>query len=124
MDNNESDHVTRMFAAISRGDMPAFKACFAPGALIWHNDDEKEQDVDTVAALLGHLCASSTSVTYKEQRIVHCDDVLFVQHILTAPLKTGGELRLPAIMRIGLADDGRVARIEEYYDSRATDCLK
>lgn len=124
MEKIETDHVARMFAAVSQGDMTAFKACFAPGALIWHNDDEIEQDVEAVSALLGHLHASSRSVSYEEQRIVRSGNVLFVQHVLTAPLNSGGELRVPAMMRIELADGGRVARIEEYYDSRATDCLK
>ncbi len=124
MDGMESDCVERMFAAISRGDMAAFKTCFTPGALIWHNDDEKEQDVDAVAAVLGHLHAASQSVAYEEQRIVHSGNVVFVQHVLRAPLTSGNTLRLPAMMRIELGDDGRVARIEEYFDSRATDCLQ
>ena len=120
----DTDHVARMFDAITRGDMAAVRACFAPGARIWHNDDEVECDIDQTCAVLGFLCDSSKSVAYEDQRIVRTGNLRFIQHVLTAELLSGQTLRLPAMMRVEVSDDGLVTRIEEYYDSRATDCLK
>ncbi len=47
---------------------------------------------------------------------------VFLQHTLTA-LLTGSRLRLPDFMRVELSPDGLISRIDEYYDSRATDVL-
>lgn len=119
----DDDHVSRMFAAVERGDMAAFSACFVPGAAIWHNNDCAEQDVATVALALSQLAGASSSISYEEQRVAALGNVRFVQHVLVADLRSGGRLHLPVIMRIDLADNGKVVRIEEYFDSRATDLL-
>ncbi|MCJ2188447.1 nuclear transport factor 2 family protein [Novosphingobium beihaiensis] len=117
------DVIARMYDAVERGDMPALGACFIPDARIWHNVDEVEKTVDTAAIALTHLCQSSTRLSYEDRRAVEAGNIRFVQHVITASLKSGDELRLPGMMRIELADDGRIARIEEYYDSRDTDPL-
>ncbi|EIF42818.1 hypothetical protein DOK_12161 [gamma proteobacterium BDW918] len=126
MSVNDLDYVAEMFAAISKNNIQEFKACFSPGAVIWHCDDEIELDVDAVCGIMGGLHAASVrgSVAYREQRVVHAGQLCFVQHVLTSQLCAGGQLRVPAMMRIELDDAGLVARIEEYYDSRAIDCLK
>lgn len=118
-----ADHVVAMFTSIMAGDMVAFQRCFVPGAVLWHAHDEVEQDVPAAAAVLGFLCASSSCVEYLDQRIVAVGNLRFIQHVLSADLKQGTRLRLPAMMRVEVAEDGRVARVEEYFDSRATDCL-
>ena len=113
--------VRRMLDAIERGDMDMLRRCFAPGALTWHNYDEIEQDVDTVIATLGHLCAISTSRAYEGRRTTTVGSQAFLQHTLTATLRSGRQLRMPAIMRVEVNSDGLVGRLEEYFDSRATD---
>ena len=40
------------FAAISRGDIDAVRAIYAPDAVIWHNHDLKETTVAENAQLL------------------------------------------------------------------------
>ena len=124
MSDDQNDCVTRMFDAITRGDVATLKACFEPDARIWHNDNEVESDVEQTCAALGYFCASSKNVSYEDQRIVRTGNLCFVQHVLTAELASGEAFRLPAMMRVEVNDQGLVRRIEEYYDSRATDCLK
>lgn len=119
-----TDHVAAMFAAIQQGDMDALKACFTPGGVVWHNDDELEVGIDEVCANLGQLCAASGGITYEDQRTVRAGNLCFVQHVLTAQLHSGDSLRVPALMRVETDSEGLVARIDEYYDSRTTDCLK
>ena len=34
----------RLIGAIEAGDFDGFLACYAPGAVIWHNNDNLEQD--------------------------------------------------------------------------------
>ena len=103
--------------------MDAMRRCYAPGALTWHNYDNVEMDVDSVVGLIGHLCSVSTSRVYTDRRVTTVDAQAFVQHTLTASLRSGGELRMPIMMRIEVDSDGLVARREEYLDSRAFDCL-
>ena len=115
--------IYRLFDAIEGGDMDAMRRCFAPGALTWHNHDNVEMDLDSVVGLIGHLCSVSTSRAYTDRRVATVDAQAFVQHTLTAALRSGRQLQMPTIMRIEVNSDGLVARLEEYLDSRAFDCL-
>ncbi|WP_406632412.1 nuclear transport factor 2 family protein [Amycolatopsis sp. WGS_07] len=115
--------VDRMFGAIEKGDMDELRTCFAPGARAWQNYNEKDLTVDRVIAILGRLCALSTVRTFEDQRVTAVGSQLFRQHTLTAMLRSGRQLRLPVMMRVEVDSDGLVARLEEYYDSRATDVL-
>ena len=116
-------NITRMFAAIENGDMDTFKSCYTPDAVIWHNHDGVEQNIDECAAGLAFLCSATTNLAYQDQRIVRHGNLYFVEHILTAQIKSGGEFRLAAMMRLETNDDGQITRLNEYFDSRAIDCL-
>ncbi len=123
MNDRQRDLVSQMFTAICTGDMASFKTCFAPGAVVWHNDTETESDIDSSAVALGGLHSASHRLEYENQRINAVDSVFYVEHIFTAALKNGKSLRLPAMMRIDVNAEGLIERINEYYDSRATDVL-
>jgi ketosteroid isomerase-like protein len=112
--------VGTMLDAIERGDMDEFRRCFAPSALIWHNFDEIEKNVDTVVAILSHICAVTTSRTYAERRVATVGSQAYLQHALIATFRSGRKVRLPAMMRVEVDSDGLVGRIEEYFDSRAS----
>jgi len=118
-----TDKVAGMLRAIERGDMETFRACFAPGALVWHNVDGVAKGLDDVCAMVGGLLDASTSVIYETQSFARKGHESFIQHVLRANLKSGEAIESPAILRVETNDDGLVTRIDEYYDSRATDCL-
>ena len=109
--------IDTLLTAIEHGDLDRLRRCFAPGALTWHNNDEIEQDVNTVVAVLGGLCAASSSRRYTDRRITTVGSQAFLQHTLTAELHSGVRFRMPAMMRVEVDADGLVARIEEYFDS-------
>jgi hypothetical protein len=113
----------RMLDGIEQGDLEVLRRCFAPGALVWHNDDETEQDVDQVIASIRGLCDLSTSRSYRDRRTATVGAQAFIQHTLTATLNSGRQLRMPAMMRVLVDADGLIERLEEYLDSRAVDCL-
>lgn len=115
--------IDRMVAAIEQADMKSLVECFTPDARFWHNVDEMAQDVDAVVAILGGLCNVSSRRYYEDRRSTYAGSVAFLQHILTAELQSGDTLRVPAMMRVDVTADGLIERIEEYYDSRATDVL-
>lgn len=117
------DLVTQMYDAIEAGDMELLGSCFAPGAIAWHNDTCKWEDFRAAFPILKALHDSATEVKYLDRRISEVGNTRFVQHVLTASFPSGAALYLPIIMRVDVNDDGFVVSLEEYYDSRATDCL-
>lgn len=123
MATDAADKFGEMFEAIEAGDMARLRSCFEPDALTWHNVDEVAKNLDAVTGMLGAFCALSTSRAYEERRTVTLGNVAFSQHVLTATLRNGQKLRIPAMMRLETSKRGLVARLEEYYDSRATDVL-
>jgi uncharacterized protein len=116
--------VSTMLYAIERGDMDEFRRCFAPTALIWHNFDEIEKNVDTAVGILGRICAVTTSRTYEERRVVTVGSQAFLQHTLIATLRSGRQVRMPAMMRVEINSDGLVGRIEEYFDPRSSAAVR
>ncbi len=114
---------TQMYDAIEAGDTDLLASCFAPGAVGWHNDKQGWEDVRLSFPLLKALHDSATEVKYLDRRILKVGNTCFVQHVLTASFPSGDAMYLPIIMRVDLDDQDLVVRFEEYYDSRATDCL-
>lgn len=115
--------IARMYDSLERGDFTTFDTCFTSGARIWHNVDEQVQIMSDAAGVLQHLARISNSVRYKDRRHAQIVNVVFLQHVLTADLKSGDALRIPAIMRIELSDEGKIDWMEEYYDSRHADVV-
>lgn len=113
------DRVSAMFRAVEAGDIDTLRACFAPGAVIWHNyDDVAEKATDTIK-MLGRLFEMTTRIEYPGQTITAVGNVRYVQHHFVAALRDGGEIRTPVFMRIEVDGEGLVARLEEYIDGRA-----
>lgn len=119
-----SNVIDAQYQSIEAGDMDRFRTCFTPDAVVWHAYDEVEQDIESVAQALGLLGAVSSQVKYEDRRITAVGADVFLQHTLTAQLLDGGSLRLPAMMHVMLGANGRISRIEEYFDSRAMDVLQ
>ena len=108
--------VDRLMHAIESGDVDAARAAYAPGATIWHNHDQVDQDVDANLRVLGWLVANTTSRTYTEVRRHVLDDGRVVQqHLLRVTFADGRSAALPACLFVTV-DGDRVTRIEEYLD--------
>jgi ketosteroid isomerase-like protein len=118
-----ADKVSEMFDAVVSGDVARFRTCFEPNAVVWHNTDEQELGIPVVEEMINAVCAQTTIRAYEARRSIKVGNVLFVQHTLAATLRSGHKMRCPVMMRIEIAKSGLVARIDEYFDSRTTDCL-
>ena len=113
--------IGRMYSSLESGDFARFETCFTPDAKIWHNVDEQVLDMPVAQIQLEQLARGSNKVAYLERRAFQLGNMVFLQHVLTAALKSGAEMRLPAMMRVELSDDGLIAWIDEYFDSRGVD---
>ena len=49
----------RFIGAFERGDVEAVRACYAPDAKIWHNNDRVEQTVEQNLKVLGWFMRKS-----------------------------------------------------------------
>lgn len=115
--------VRKSFDAITRGDMELLASCFAASAVVWHNHDEAEQTIAQASAVLRHLYDLSHRIAYIDQTMTRAGNLVFSRHVLTADLRNGKHLRMPAMMEIRLDSHGLIERIDEYLDSRAIDVL-
>jgi len=107
---------TRFFTAIEAGDLPGVRACYADDAVIWHNTDGRAQDVTANLRVLGWLMANMADRRYEDVSRVVVADGFVQQHVLRGTAPGGEPFELPAMMRVWTAD-GRVTRLDEYFDS-------
>jgi ketosteroid isomerase-like protein len=106
----------RLVAAIAAGDAEAVRGIYADDARIWHNFDQREQDVDENLRTLADLHRRATGLQYTEIRRFLAPGGFVQQHVLVGQA-AGGALQMPAMIRFWVAD-GRITRLEEYLDTR------
>lgn len=107
----------RFFDAIEDGDIDTMRASFAPDAVIWHNTDELEGDVDQTALVLTGMVARIGNRKYAERRVHVFDGGFVQQHALMGNrVSDGGAVRLPCAI-ICQVRDGKITRLDEYFDS-------
>ncbi len=110
----------RFIDAIEAGDSDAALACYAPDAVIWHNTDEAEQDVAANGRTLRGLIRVTTRRRYADRRVQAFPGGFVHRHVLEAEREDRPALRLPACI-VCRVEDGRITRLDEYFDSRALD---
>jgi len=110
------DIADRLISAIAAADLDGVRAAYAPDAAIWHNFDQREQTVDENLATLVDMHKRATGLEYTQIRRFLAPEGFVQQHVLVGQAK-GGPLCMPAMIRFTV-EDGRIARLEEYLDTR------
>ena len=113
----------RLMTAITGGHTDDLERCFAPGAVIWHNDDGAEVPVAHVVRTLSWLHRHVAGLRYDISRRAPLPDGYLQQHVLRGTTESGAELALAACLVVTTAD-GLITRIDEYFDSAATAVLR
>ncbi|MBK9544437.1 MAG: nuclear transport factor 2 family protein [Dehalococcoidia bacterium] len=111
------------FAAISRGDIDAVRAIYAPDAVIWHNDEKAEQTPDRNLKVLGWVTRNIKDMRYEEVRRHETPTGFVEQHVLRGVAPNGAPLEIPACI-VCEVRDGRITRLDEYLDSAQTAALR
>ena len=106
----------RFVDAIQGGDVAAVRACYAPDARIWHNNDGLEQTVDENVRLLEWMMRKLPERHYRVQRRVALPDGFLQQHVLETTLPDGTAWAMPACVVVRM-EDGLIVRLDEYLDS-------
>ena len=119
------DHLalaTRFVGAIQSGDVEAVRACYAPDAKIWHNNDGLEQTVDQNLRVLKWMIRTLPERNYRVLRLEALSDGFLQQHVLEAKLPDGRTWTLDACVICRVAN-GVITRLDEYLDSAQTNAL-
>ena len=113
----------RLFKAIERGDVDTLAEIYAPDATIWHNTDGKIEAPEQNLSRLRQFLALSSTRAYTEIRREPTPAGFVQQHVLRAQLKNGREFVLPACI-ICVVTNGRITRLDEYFDSAPLSALR
>jgi len=106
----------RFFDAVERGDIDTLYDCYAPEAEIWHNTDDAVQNrADNAATLKGFVARISNRV-YANRRLQVFPGGFVQQHELRGVRSDGVAVRLAACL-VCAVEDGRITRLDEYFDS-------
>lgn len=110
------DLARRFIGAIEAGDIDAVRACYAPDAKVWHNNDGVEQSVDENIRVLKWVIRTLPDRRYRILRLEALPDGFLQQHVLEATLPNGKPWSTDACLVVR-AKDGRITRLDEYLDS-------
>jgi|SRR5665213_662909 len=115
-DHSVAQLADRFFAAIEAADTAALEELYARDAVIWHNYDNVEQPRDDNIAMLSKFPTMFRTFRYADIRRSYFAGGFVQQHVCTG-LKIDGEaFEVPNCMVV-LVSDGRIVRIDDYFDS-------
>lgn len=106
----------RLFHTVEHGDLAALRDIFAPGAMVWHNTDEKLVDVETTIANLEKIRSGARVFHYTDIRREPTPSGFVQQHTLLIEMPDGRAMRDLACC-ICRVEGGRIAHMDAYHDS-------
>jgi ketosteroid isomerase-like protein len=117
------DFAERFVGAIQTGDTAAVRACYAPDAKLWHNNDGIEQTVDQNMKVLDWFIRTLPDRNYRVVRREPLPDGFLQQHVLEATLPDGSKWAMDACVVVRMKD-GLITRLDEYIDSAKSGALR
>jgi ketosteroid isomerase-like protein len=120
----------RFMSAITEGDVTTLRSLYAPDAVIWHNGRGEgggaEQGVEENLRTLRWLSRNVNDFRYEEIRREPLPNGYVQRHVLRGRIADSDStpLEIAACLFVTVDDDGRIARIEEYADTRCSDSLR
>jgi ketosteroid isomerase-like protein len=106
----------RFFGSIEAGDIAAVGACYADGAVIWHNTDGletgKTDNVETLTNFIKYI----PERRYLDRRLTVYQGGFVQQHRLEGRRLDGKVVELTACIVCSVAD-GVITRLDEYFDN-------
>jgi ketosteroid isomerase-like protein len=114
----------RFFTAIETSDVEALREIYHPDCIIWHSADPLEardtgqgvaDNLHALATLQDRVIGAKFEVLQRE-----ATETGFVQqHILRGTMPNGEPFIMPTSM-ICVVEEGRITRLDEYFDSAAS----
>ncbi len=108
----------RFIEVASSRDIEGMRSLYAPNMVMWHNTDSIELSADDHLTTYKANTAPLKSITYSNVRIMPIDGGYVQQHLITADLGGGREMKIACCVVARVAN-GKITRLDEYYDSGA-----
>ncbi len=115
-------------AALARRWLPAFLAgrradddVYAAGVSTWHNIGEREAEIEQTPSRTRQEQAGA-DLRVEDVRVKVFDGGWVLQSVAVGTNADGAPVRIPSCLVVTLRE-GKIARFEEYADSRATERL-
>ncbi|KUH64652.1 DUF4440 domain-containing protein [Mycolicibacterium novocastrense] len=105
----------RLFAAIESGDRDAISRLWHDDIVVWKVAD-RDRDKDRALRVLHWFIDATSQRRYEVIDRQLFDGGLVQQHILHATGHNGGVIAMRVGIIIKLGADGRISRIDEYFD--------
>jgi len=104
------------FDAVARGDLEAVRGFYAPGAVVWTAQDPAERTPEENLAVLRWVKDNVRDFRYEDVRCQPTPTGFVEQHTTCGTAPGGREFRFAACLVVRVAD-GRITRLEEYFDT-------
>lgn len=106
----------RFFDAIEAGDIDAVGACYADGAVIWHNTDGIESSKAENLGVLSNFVRYIPERRYEDRRLTAFPGGFVQQHRLVGKRRDGRVVEMTACIVCAVAG-GAITRLDEYFDA-------
>jgi ketosteroid isomerase-like protein len=107
--------IDELYAALSRADVAAAKACCTEDARIWHCFDRIEQDLDQAVRGWWDFVGAFPEREFLDIRRTPIARGFLQQHLMVTRLQDGSRMAWPICIVVEVRD-GRIARLDEYMD--------
>ncbi len=108
----------RFFNAIEDGRIEDLREIYAAEARIWHNIDLTNKTVDESLPRTARFVTRTTNLRYEKRRYEVFPDGFALQCVISGTRPSGERLTLPSAIFCRV-HNGRITRLEEYFDSAA-----
>lgn len=105
------------FDAIEAGDTEKFRSLYAADAVVVDTTRKSQTPVASELEFVGKMHEQLKSFKYAQRRYSNTADGAVLQHTLLGQTAQGEAVALPIIIRMYVTD-GKIRRMEEYYDSK------
>jgi uncharacterized protein len=120
---SDDDPLGRLIDVIVSGDAEAAREIYAPGAVIWHNTEQREQTVDENVRTLRWVQRNVADLRYEDVRRQRTERGYVQQHVLRGTGPGGEPLEVHACIVVE-TEDGRITRLSEYLDGGQVAALR
>lgn len=107
-------------AAIEARSAEGIAALYDDGTVIWHASTNAEQNKAENVGLLEGVFAVCSTIRYRDIRRYPIEGGIVQQHVLCGTFDDGRPFPdLHACMVVKISDEGKILRLDEYFDSAA-----
>jgi ketosteroid isomerase-like protein len=101
-------------AAFQKADRDAILGLIAPGAVIWHNFDDRDRDIASSLSELGRMQEFLSDMRYEILERFTVEDGLGLRLIMRGTLRANGQPYASHQTKFFRIKDGKITRIQEY----------